>query len=110
MDCFGNYYRTIKIFIMDNTIIEGNKVIVKFLGCKIDKTSYSEWWYEIKDGHFGYIDNLEYHSCWDWLMPVCKKWDNLYQGKDINKIIYKEYELLSDKLDDAVTLYIIEPV
>jgi hypothetical protein len=23
-------------------------------------------------------DNLQFHTSWDWLIPACKKWDNLF--------------------------------
>lgn len=54
--------------------IEGNKLIAKFEGCKVDKKSYNKWWYKIKEtNRFGYEDDLAYHISWHWLMPVVEK-------------------------------------
>jgi hypothetical protein len=53
-------------------------------------------------GHF-------YHSSWDWLMPVVKKFDYLVENKVINNS--KDYEFWCDKIDDTVTrTYEIMPV
>jgi hypothetical protein len=62
----------------------------------------------LKDGF------LYYHNSWDWIMTVCRKWDNLcheecfdIQNSLTNHTVYVE---LSCKLDDTVTCYQIEPV
>ena len=46
---------------------------------------------------------------WGNLIPVCKKWDCL-EMKQFNETDLKKYQLLSDELDNVVTLYEIEPV
>lgn len=50
-------------------IIEGNKLIAEFMKVSVsDYTSYEE------EGRKCYTENdLEYHSSWDWLMPVVEK-------------------------------------
>lgn len=49
-----------------------------------------------------YVEMLHYDTSWDWLMPACKKWDELTLNNT-------EYIQLSDKLDQMVTLYEIVP-
>ena len=51
---------------------------------------------------------LKYHLQWDWLMPVCKKFDEL--DAKLNTNDYWEYEQLCDSLDNAVTSYELERV
>ncbi len=56
------------------------------------------------------IASLKYHSSWDSLMPVCHKIDNLYiEEKKSIAPVRNEYAALCDKIDNAVTLYEIEP-
>ena len=43
-----------------------------------------------------------YHSSWNWLMPACKKFDNL-------NLMDVEYERLCDEIDNAVSCYEIKP-
>jgi hypothetical protein len=53
---------------------------------------------------------LKYHSSWDWIMPVCYKWDNLFEGTAIEYPKAMEYEKLCDEIDNAVSRYEILPV
>lgn len=80
--------------------VEGNKLIAKFMGRERGYESTYEIFYA----------NLQYHSSWDWLMPVCYKWDNVFEECLVDSDISKEYEGLCDLLDEAVTLYKILPV
>lgn len=57
---------------MNNTeIIEGNKLIDKFMGA-IRRTDYGK-----NNDYFSYISAIKYHSSWDWLMPVVEKIQSL---------------------------------
>lgn len=56
-------------------VLEGNTAIAEFMGGKLKPKSKRHpdnphnkptWWFDDKVGHF----ELEYHSSWDWLMPV----------------------------------------
>lgn len=78
---------------MGTEIEEGNKIITKFIGCKIDKKSYGYWWYKIKDGRFGYIHQLKYHSSWDWLHSVIDKIKIVHSGLDANEVRIILFEL-----------------
>lgn len=53
--------------------------------------------------------DLKYHSSWDWLIPACKKWDELIFPTDNPKLLV-EYCRKCDLLDDMVTCYEIEAV
>lgn len=48
-------------------------------------------------------DNAKYHTSWEWIMPVCKKFDHL-------PLIDMEYQKHCDNIDHAVTTYEILPV
>lgn len=94
-------------------VLEGNKIIAEFMGCSVDNgiakrtTKYYDF-----PGQCGLtcdVSDLKYHSSWDWLMPVVKKFDYLAENKIIDFSEY--YEYWCDKIDDAVTrTYNIEPV
>jgi hypothetical protein len=62
------------------TTLEGNKLIAKFMGFTMGGCYYmpQHGRYEAKYGSTEYVDTfrsdeLEYHSHWDWLMPVVRK-------------------------------------
>lgn len=51
-------------------IVTGNKLIAEFMGYK----------YVHPSGDYSF--ELQYHSSWDWLMPVVKKIQESYQGEE----------------------------
>ena len=58
-------------------IIEGNKLIAKFMGGKFrkskDKNALDKY-FDLKDkGYFYYENEICYHASWDWIMPVLEK-------------------------------------
>ena len=57
-----------------NEILEGNKLIAEFMGIKTkvysDRPSIVYYDY---NGFMNSTDQMEYHSSWDWLMPVVQK-------------------------------------
>lgn len=85
-------------------IIEGNKQILLFMGGVVgSSTIYPTGEVVIHSIHLGdkqindFINEIKYHSSWDWLMPV---WDKL--GKEMYKIRrqisgeeYKKAEVLT---------------
>ena len=84
--------------------IEGNKLIAEFKCTKSFDTYYdSEGKY-----HFEILDS-QYHSSWDWIMPACYKWDNLFFDVALEYKLAQEYELRCDALDNAITKYEILP-
>lgn len=108
-------------------INEGNKILAEFIGeittdghpqgskcwaihfpqsfCDQLRNKYSVF----SSKNFIFENNLYFHSSWDWIIPVCKKWDCL-KLKQFNDTDLEIYELLSDDLDNKATLYEIEPV
>ena len=84
-------------------IIEGNKLIAEFEGLEQD----GNYWYRPTGNTEGLMythkyRRLEYHTSWDWLMPVVEK------IKD-TVLIERPYENLLDKLD-VLNLYITAPI
>jgi len=63
----------------EQEILEGNKLIAKFMGAEIDENfarflNYSN---DSVSGRGYHIFELLYHSSWDWLMPVVEKIESL---------------------------------
>lgn len=68
----------------EQEIIEGNKLIAEFLGWKILKGSnrmsvYMDALYQ---------DDLNYHSSWNWLMPVVEKIEALCNTDYDTSVVY----------------------
>ena len=55
----------------EQEIIEGNKLIVEFIGYKFIEDGHQYW--RLSDKHLLLENELKYHSSWDWLMPVVLK-------------------------------------
>jgi hypothetical protein len=85
---------------MTPEIREGNKLIAEFMN-----HPYLKVWRKFNDVKPFDFDKLKYHTSWGWLMPACKKWDELDPVP-----AFEEYMELSDNLDNKVTLYEILPV
>lgn len=71
-------------------IIEGNKLIAEFDGYR--KDPYYGWLASNKTDHwddkYRSDDYLQYHSSWDWLMPLVGKIENMsHKGFPINVTI-----------------------
>ena len=65
----------------DNNVAEGNKLIAEFMGMSSYTTEYDTF-YKKGQGctpeNYNYHElHLEYHTSWDWLMPVVEKIDSL---------------------------------
>lgn len=50
-----------------------NKLIAEFMGYEILYRPYSNGFIEISETELCDVDDLEYHTSWDWLMPVVIK-------------------------------------
>ena len=58
---------------------ENNKIIAEFMGIIPNEAGVY-----MMSKHKGYsLENLLYHTEWDWLMPVVEKIDNLFGEDDI---------------------------
>ncbi len=75
--------------IIQDEVIEGNKLIAEFMLVKIPDRHYLEMnpqlqYYGDSIDEYGTVNNLvserqlAYHSSWDWLMPVIEKIDSIY--------------------------------
>lgn len=54
---------------------EGNKLIADFMGARAD--TYGKWFIDHK--FLGYeAKDFQYHTSWDWLMPVVEKIESIY--------------------------------
>ncbi len=97
--------------------IENNRLLALFMGWKPQESGY----YPINHCDYDIYGNPiqstigpykgeqplhMYHHSWTWLIPVCQKWDNLFQ----NETLPYEYIELSVALDEQITLYEITPV
>ena len=62
-------------------ILEGNKLIAEFMGMvRHNHISYATWANSKGDHIFESV--LQYHSSWDWLMPVVEKIESLKNSDD----------------------------
>lgn len=65
-------------------IVEGDKLIIKFIGYKYRNSSKVWCIYPYDDSSYlrslGWVkcDDLKFHSSWDWLMPVIEKIEKEY--------------------------------
>lgn len=99
-----------------NEILEGNKLIAEFMGGIVEKFTWRK--YEPMGVTFDkqvhglqahVLEDLNYHTSWDWLMPACQRWDNTWHD-EWNAHQVEKYTSLSDELDHFATLYEIEPL
>jgi hypothetical protein len=67
---------------LENEILEGNKLIAEFMGAIADTGETEGWFGGIMFPH-GYDRTLalKYNSSWDWLMPVIAKVTKLIREK-----------------------------
>lgn len=85
------------------TTIEGNKIIVKFDGFKFyndDPITYPIGYYigEFKGERIiKQEDEFEYHSFWDWLMPIVEKIESM---NELVSIEQKSCIIINDKDPD----------
>jgi hypothetical protein len=102
-------------------ILEGNKLIAKFMRIKFFRRpkfaqfilgDIDELKWKDSNGELISINNLKYHSSWDWLIPACQKWDNLMHtnSKLIGSKLIITYLKKCDTLDNIVACYEILPV
>ena len=66
----------------EKEILEGNKIIVKFMGFserKPDEEFETVWFKKGGFNQYG-INQLKYHLSWDWLMPVIEKIESVWVG------------------------------
>lgn len=88
---------------MEEVTFEDNELIAKFDGFVLEEDGM----YRDRSGGDKTVrkkeDGFYYHSSWEWIMPVCKKFDLL-------TIDNERYIWYCDRIDNAVTKYEILPV
>jgi hypothetical protein len=93
-------------------IIEGNRLIAEFMKDYELITDKGVYLYPQKGF---YVDELEYHSSWDWLMPVVEKISidySYYQSNDSKQwqvmIDVSNTNIVSENLIDAIYKAVVE--
>jgi hypothetical protein len=75
-------------------IKEGNKLIAEFLGAEIKDNTYCfhlgnpAYQIQIEQMSFEDIGRLQYHTSWDWLMPVVEKIESIHNKHDGYYAVY----------------------
>lgn len=62
-------------------VTEGNKLIAEFMGYKDEKYYYTNGKESLG------IDAMNYHTSWDWIMPVVEKIESMGHAVSIEKFI-----------------------
>jgi len=98
-----NLEEELKILLSKIDEMESNKLIAEFMGMNIHHNDKSMMVRKTLQGNeVLYIDKLEYHSSWDWLMPVINKirsMDSTYEVEEVgkydwdNEISHYEFDL-----------------
>ena len=71
--------------------IENNKLIAEFMGMEHCYRPYGDGFMEVKeDGSCIELEDLQYHTSWDWLIPVIKKIDS-YACEEMDFSDYDDY-------------------
>lgn len=89
-------------------IKEGNRLIAEFM--EVEKCTRCDPWcggYRYGLGIFYLPEEMKYNSSWDWLIPACKKFDNLYLYEPC--LSSDDYIDHCENIDNAVTNYEIKP-
>ena len=66
---------------------ENNKLIAEFMGLEIIYRPYSNGFVELSETELCDVDDLKYHTSWDWLMPVVEKAFCVACNKDMEGIM-----------------------
>ena len=60
--------------------MKNNKLIAEFMGCTNPFNEiHDATLYKVEQGTFEF-DELQYHTSWDWLMPVVDKIEQVHEG------------------------------
>jgi hypothetical protein len=101
----------------DDEIDQSNEIIASFMELRkeiSDKYTFPRWFVKVNDGRrlgefVGYTHQLQYHSSWDWLMPVVKKirplW-RLSQSEEAASIMAHMFDSDIDKVYECVVEFI----
>lgn len=94
----------------NNEILKGNKLIAEFMGANNVNTinQYVLRYPKLFPNGAGicWEEDFKYHSSWDWLIPVYKKFDKIKVFNHTEK--YHEYVEMCNNNDTIISLYCIE--
>ena len=79
------------------TIEENNRLIAEFMGFEIIDRPYGNGFVTLSETEICDVDDLLYHTSWDWLMPVVDKINSLNGGEFNTVIISNACRIYSDK-------------
>ena len=69
--------------------MKANKLIAEYMGHEIIYRPYSNGFIELSETQICDVDDLIYHSSWDWLMPVVREcFENGAEGNEIGDITH----------------------
>lgn len=97
----------------EETRLENNKLIAEFMGYKLadDKFHWVKFNGDKLDSMMQFPDINNYGEDWNWLIPVCSKFNDLWVEDENNKKLFgHEYMQLCDDLDAYVITYDIKNV
>lgn len=78
--------------------MNNNKLIAEFMGCTHPFNDiHDATLYKVEQGVFE-LDELEYHTSWDWLMPVVEKIED-YLSDNVGKVGYFDDGLTSNDIE-----------
>ena len=66
---------------------ENNRLIAEFMGYEVLYRPYSNGFIELSETELCDVDDLEYHTSWDWLMPVVDKCYQEHMSKNIAEAV-----------------------
>ena len=91
--------------------MQDNKIIAEFMGMEHCYRPYDDGFMEVKENDSCVeLEDLQYHTSWDWLIPVVQKLIDEYVSIDEQDEQDLQQSILYDKIDSVyqITLEIIE--
>lgn len=74
------------------TTIEGNKLIAEFEKLRVDKNRVGLSFYH--NNYLYGVGDLQYHSSWDWIMPVVEKISKIEFDRDEQELPFGGTEVI----------------
>lgn len=91
--------------------MQDNKIIAEFMGMEHCYRPYDDGFMEVKENDSCVeLEDLQYHTSWDWLIPVVQKLIDEYVSIDEQDEQDLQQSILYDTIDSVyqITLEIIE--